>query len=248
LKDKTIVITGGAGSVGKSLIKAFLEEEAIIISVDKNRERMDQVSTGFRNSGQRVRSLEADVSDPQSTIAVFQKIREEFGCPDVLINNAGVFSSAPFLDIDTEGWDNTMKTNLRSVLLCSQQAVELMMEREEGTIINIASLGGQIGGIFVGADYSASKAGVICLTKSLAKSYGPYGIRVNCVNPGPLESDMTRTWPRQVLNELRKSMMTGSDQLGTAEELASVVVFLASDKSRLIHGAEIDVNGGIFIH
>ena len=103
--------------------------------------------------------------------------------------------------------------------------------------INIASMGGQTGGIFAGADYSASKAGIISLTKSFAKNFGKFGITVNCVNPGPLETDMTKEWPEEVLNGLRQSMLIRQDRLGLPEEVANVVVFLSSERAALIHGA-----------
>ncbi len=247
LKDKIVVITGGAGSVGNALVSAFLEEDAIVISLDKNKERGEKIVKQMKKNGKRVSFIETDISEPASIDKAFNAIFEKFSTLDVLVNNAGVFSSTPVLDIKPSSWDEIMKINLRSVFLCSQKAVQVMMKKGYGKIINIASLGGQTGGIFASAAYSASKAGIICVTKTFAKNFGKFGIRVNCVNPGPLESEMTKDWPPEVLNSLKKSMLIWQDKLGMPSEVAGVIVFLASDKANLIHGAQIDVNGGIYI-
>ena len=171
LRDKVVVITGGAGSVGRSLTKAFLEEGAIVVSLDKEKGHQS------RKKDKRFCFIEADIKKPASIDKAFDAIIKRFAKIDVLINNAGIFSSTPILDITSSSWDGIMETNLRSVLLCSQKAAKVMIKRKYGKIINIASLGGQIGGIYAGADYSASKAGIICLTKSLAKNFGKYGIK-----------------------------------------------------------------------
>ncbi|MFH1846055.1 MAG: SDR family oxidoreductase [Candidatus Omnitrophota bacterium] len=244
LKGKIAVITGGTGGLGSALVNAFLQENAFVVTLDKNKEKGREQEECFKD---KVCFIETNVADPISVDDSFDLINKKFGCIDILINNAGIFSSVPFLEIKPGIWDDIMRTNLRSVLLCSQRALKGVKEKKCGKIINIASLGGQTGGIFAGADYSASKAGIISLTKSLAKNFGKYGIRVNCVNPGPLETEMTRNWPEDILDNLKKSMLIRKNKLGLAEEVANVVVFLSSDKSALVHGAQIDVNGGMHI-
>lgn len=248
LNDKVVIITGGTGGIGMALLHAFLEEKSNIVILDKNHKEGEKISHRFMKEGQHVKYFKVDMADPADIDRTFDVIFQSYSTIDILINNVGAFSSKPFLDISPADWDAIMNINLRSALLCSQKVIPLLKEKQSGVIINIGSVGGQTGGIFAGADYSASKAGIISLTKSLAKNFGGYGIRVNCVNPGPLETDMTKDWPPEVLDSLRQSMLIRQDELGTAEEIAHIIVFLCSEKASLIHGAQIDANGGIFIH
>jgi 3-oxoacyl-[acyl-carrier protein] reductase len=168
-----------------------------------------------------------------------------FGRIDVLVNNAGIFHRTPIDDLPVEDWDQLMAVNLKGVFLCSQAVLKIMKHQRSGNIINMASMGGQLGGIVAGADYSASKAGVLCFTKSLAKNAGPLGINVNAVNPGVIDSPMTRPWGPELLQKRIEETPLG--RLGTVEDVADVVVFLASHQARFIHGAHIDVNGGIYM-
>jgi len=248
LKNKVVVITGGAGGIGMALMRAFLEEKSNIVILDKNRKEGEKINRRFENEEQEVLFYEVDIADSADIDRTFDAILKRYSTIDILINNAGVFSSIPILDISAADWNEIMNINLRSALLCSQKVIPLMMEKQSGVIINVGSVGGQTGGIFAGADYSASKAGIISLTKSLAKNFGKCGVRVNCVNPGPLETDMTKNWPLEVLDSLRQSMLIRQDKLGTAAEIANIIVFLCSERASLIHGAQIDANGGIFIH
>ena len=247
LNNRVVIITGGVGGIGHCLVKAFVKEGAKVVVLDKNKEKGEEVKAKYDAEGKHVSFIDTDVSDPQSIDDAFNKINNLYSTIDVLINSAGICSTTPLLDITFSELEKIMKVNLYSVLRCSQRAVGIMKERNHGVIINIASLAGQTSGIFVGADYAASKAGVISLTKSFAKNYGRYGIRINCVNPGPLETDMIRKWPEKELDSLKKSMLIRQDRLGMPEELADVVVFLSSDRASLIHGAQINVNGGIYI-
>ena len=248
LNDKMVIITGGTGGIGTALLRVFIEEKSNVIVLDKNRKEGEKIRHRFEKEEQEVTFYEVDMADPADINRAFDAILKRYSTIDILINNAGIFSSIPILDISAADWNEIMNINLRSALLCSQKVIPLMMEKQSGVIINVGSVGGQTGGIFAGADYSASKAGIISLTKSLAKNFGKYGVRVNCVNPGPLETDMTKDWPLEILDSLRQSMLTRQDKLGTAEEIANIIVFLCSEKASLIHGAQIDANGGIFIH
>jgi len=247
LKDKVVAITGGGGGIGSALINTFLEEGAIVVALDKDEEKGEKIKEQIEERSNRMLYMVVDVADSLAIEKAFNTIEERFSGLDILVNNAGVFSCTPILNITPSSWDETMKVNLRSVMCCSQQAIRIMQKKGSGRIINIASMGGQTGGIFAGADYSASKAGIISLTKSFAKNFGKFGITVNCVNPGPLETDMTKEWPEEVLNGLRQSMLIRQDRLGLPEEVANVVVFLSSERAALIHGAQIDANGGIHI-
>jgi 3-oxoacyl-[acyl-carrier protein] reductase len=168
---------------------------------------------------------------------------DAYGGVDVLVNAAGIFQSGPIDDLTAGDWDRMMAVNLKGVFLCSQAALRHMKARRTGAIVSIASLAGQVGGIHAGAHYATSKAGVISLTKSLAKNAGPFGIRVNCVNPGVIETAMTRDWPDAVRAGIVASTPLG--RVGQAVEVARVIVFLSSEAASFIHGAHIDINGGV---
>lgn len=244
LKDKVVVITGGAGGIGQACAKAFAAEGARVVVADVNLGQAREVAQQLGGSD-RALGLQVDVTSPQSVQAMVDETMRAFGRIDVLVNNAGIFHRTPIDDLPVEDWDQLMAVNLKGVFLCSQAVLKIMKHQRSGNIINMASMGGQLGGIVAGADYSASKAGVLCFTKSLAKNAGPLGINVNAVNPGVIDSPMTRPWGPELLQKRIEETPLG--RLGTVEDVADVVVFLASHQARFIHGAHIDVNGGIYM-
>ena len=172
LTDKVVIITGGTGSVGIALTHAFLREGSNIIILDKSKARMDGLIDRLGKNKHKVDYYDVDLSDPSEINKTFDEITKKYTNIDILINNAGIFSNTPILEISHLDWDKIFNTNLRSALLCSQRVLPSMINNKSGVIINIGSLGGQVGGIFAGAHYSASKAGMISLTKSLAKTFG----------------------------------------------------------------------------
>jgi len=167
---------------------------------------------------------------------------------DILINNAGITQPVKFLEIDKAGWDAVLDVNLRGVLLLSQAVVPHMRRRSRGSIACMSSVSAQRGGgIFGGPHYSAAKAGVLGLAKAMARELGPDGIRVNCVTPGLIETDITGD---KLTDEMKTEIMKGIPlkRLGAAVDVANAFLFLASDLSAYITGAVIDVNGGMLIH
>lgn len=247
LRNKVVVITGGAGDVGAALSKAFLREEAFVIALDKDAEKGRSLEKQLSGKMGRFHFIKTDVCKPKNVNNAFRLILREFKVIDILVNNAGIFSSSLLLGIKPNFWDKVMQTNLRSALLCVQKALPVMKRKRCGKIINISSVAGQTGGIFAGAHYSASKAGMTSLTKTLARNFGKFGINVNCVTPGPLATSMTKNWPKKVKSALKEKMLIGQKRLGRPEEVADTVLFLSSDRSSFIQGAQIDVNGGLFI-
>jgi 3-oxoacyl-[acyl-carrier protein] reductase len=170
---------------------------------------------------------------------------EGFGGLDVLVTCAGIFHATPFDRITVEEWDRIQAVNLRGTFFCCQAALEVMLPRRSGRIVTIASLAGQTGGLAAGAAYSASKAGVVALTKSIARFAGPRGIIANCVNPGVIETRMTAAWPADVLARTVEATPLG--RAGRPEEVAAIVVALASDAASFVNGAHVDVNGGLLM-
>jgi NAD(P)-dependent dehydrogenase (short-subunit alcohol dehydrogenase family) len=243
LAGQVVLITGAAGDIGRAAALAFAREGAHLALADLNLPAAQAVAEGAAALGVQSLALQADVADPVAVQALIAGVNERLGPVDVLVNNAAIFQSAPVESLPVADWDRVMTINLRSVLLCSQAVLPAMKACGRGRIINIASMAGQVGGIRAGAHYAASKAGVICLTKSLARAAGPSGITVNCVNPGVIDTDMTRAWPPAWREDFVHQTPLG--RLGTPDEVASVIVFLASRAAGFVHGAQIDVNGGL---
>jgi len=164
---------------------------------------------------------------------------------DVLVTCAGIFHATPFGEITPDEWDRIVAVNLRGTFLACQAAVRAMLPRQSGRIVTIASLAGQTGGLAAGAAYSASKAGVVALTKSVARFAGPHGITANCVNPGVIDTPMTAGWPPEKRDPTVAATPLG--RMGTASEVAAIVVVLASDAAGFVNGAHVDVNGGLLM-
>ncbi|MCL5109633.1 MAG: SDR family oxidoreductase [Chloroflexi bacterium] len=244
LKDKVVLITGGAGGIGRACALAFSQEGARVVVADLNLPAAEAVAREVGVHGEAL-ALKVDVTSADSVRAMFDGATGRFGQVDVLVNGAGIFHRTPIDELSVEAWEQLMSINLRGTFLCSQAALKVMKPRRSGNIINIASMGGQVGGLVAGADYSASKAGVLCFTKSLAKNAGPSGINVNAVNPGVIDTEMTRPWGQEILDQ--RLAETPLRRLGTAEEVAWVIVFLASRQASFVHGAHIDINGGIYM-
>lgn len=244
LKDRVVLITGGGGGIGRACALAFWAEGAKVVVADLMLPAAQRVADEL-GDGERALAVAVDVSKEESVAAMYSAVIERFGAVDVLVNGAGIFHRTPVDELTVSEWDSLMAVNLKGAFLCAREALRVMKPRGRGNIVNLASMGGQLGGIVAGADYSASKAGVLCLTKSLAKNAGPSGIRVNSVNPGVIDTPMTKPWGEELLQQ--RINETPLKRLGAAEEVASAVVFLASDASSFIHGAHLDVNGGIYM-
>ncbi|HEY3109207.1 MAG TPA: SDR family NAD(P)-dependent oxidoreductase [Chloroflexota bacterium] len=243
LRGRAVAITGGGGGIGRACALLFAAEGANVAVSDLRLEAARAVAAEVERAGARALAVRTDVTDPADVGRLFEEATEALGGLDVLVNGAGIFQSKPIDDMSAEEWDRVLDVNLKGVFLCSQAALGHMKPRHRGAIVSIASLAGQVGGLHAGANYAASKAGVSALTKSLAKNAGASGVRVNCVNPGPIETAMTEDWPPEVLAGLARSTPLG--RLGRAEEVASVIVFLASDAASFVHGAHVDINGGL---
>jgi 3-oxoacyl-[acyl-carrier protein] reductase len=165
---------------------------------------------------------------------------------DILVNNAGICPLTPFAEIPEDEWDRVMAINLKGAFLCCQASLPyLRRSGRRGRIINIASVAGQMGGVLVGAHYAASKAGLIALTKSLARLVAPDGVTVNCIAPATTESDLTAAWPEALRAQVRGQIPLG--RLATPEEIAEAACFLAEGGAAFITGATLDVNGGLYL-
>ena len=239
---KIAIVTGGARGIGGHIATAFAAEGADVVIADVlDADTAAPVLSSIAESGRRHLLVRTDVSDEQQVRAMVGAALAEFGRVDILVNDAGIFSQSNFVDLDVAEWDRVISVNLRGVFLCTRFVLPGMLERKSGKIINIASQLGQIGGIEM-VHYSASKAGVIGLTKALAREVSAQGIHVNAIAPGPILTDMmaeeTEEWAARKLAELPM------ERFGEPHEVAPTAVFLASDDSSYYVGQTLCPNGG----
>jgi NAD(P)-dependent dehydrogenase (short-subunit alcohol dehydrogenase family) len=243
LHDTVAIITGAANGIGAATALAFAREGARgVVIADVNEEAGRAcVQNISAESSCSCRFFRTDVGIPRDIEALFDFIRAEFSRLDVLVNCAGVCPVLPPEEITVGQWDRTLSINLRGSFLTCQAALGIMKGQRSGAIVNVSSISGRIGGIAAGVDYSASKAAIIALTMSLAKSAGPFGITVNAVAPGFIRTEMTKGFghfdPATV--PLRR--------IGEPDDVADVIVFLASRRARYVTGETIDVNGGVYM-
>ncbi len=242
LAGRVAVVTGAASGIGEAIAIAFAREGADIVVADLADEtRAGRVLSSVADHGRRVLFVRTDVADEASVNAMAEKALAHFGRVDILVNNAGIFTEALLENMPVEEWDRVVNTNLRGTFLCTRALLGQMLERGDGRIINIASQLGQIGGAAV-AHYSASKAGVIGLTKALAREVSGRGVLVNAIAPGPIETPLldseTDEWRNAKLAELPIG------RFGTVDEVTPTAVLLASADGSYYVGQTLGPNGG----
>jgi NAD(P)-dependent dehydrogenase (short-subunit alcohol dehydrogenase family) len=247
LTGRVAVISGAASprGIGLATARLFVEHGAHVAIVDLNEDAARSAADGL---GTEHCGFACDVTDRASCERAVQCTLEACGHVDILINNAGITQPLKLMEIGANEWDAVMDVNLRGVLNLSQALVPHMRERRRGSIACMSSVSAQRGGgIFGGPHYSAAKAGVLGLAKAMARELGPDGIRVNCVTPGLIQTDITGG---KLTDDMRREILKGIplNRLGDADDVAGAFLFLASDLSAYITGAVIDVNGGMLIH
>lgn len=241
LQGKTAVITGGARGIGKAVALRFLQEGAKVAVGDYRFEGND---FGIAYGPDRLLTAQADVTSTEQVESLMKAAVEAFGRIDVLINNAGITSDGLLTKMDEAEWKKVVDVNLTGVFKCTKAAVSYMIEQGSGVILNASSVIGVYGNVGQ-TNYSATKAGVIGMTKTWAKELGPKGIRVNAVTPGFIATDMTAKVPQKVLDLMESK--TPLRRLGRPEDIASAYLFLASDEASFINGAVLGVDGGLVI-
>jgi 3-oxoacyl-[acyl-carrier protein] reductase len=245
LADRVALVTGGARGIGRACATGLSAAGAAILVVDRLAQEAEAVVRTIVESGAKAHSLAADLSQTRHIAEIVEEAARVFGRIDILVNNAGISSEVPTETLTEEQWDRVMAINFKAVFFTTQAAVPWMIRGGGGAIVNISSLAARVGGLVTAPDYAASKAGVIGLTRTLARQYGSSGIRVNAVAPGPIVTEMTRHWSEEVRREFIARIPLG--RLGTAEDVARVVVFLAGPESAYLTGVTIDVNGGLYM-
>lgn len=245
MMSKTALITGASRGIGLATAQLFATHGwQVLINYHHSETAALELRDSLQRQGCSVAVFKADVSDRSQVEAMVEACDGIFGSVDLLINNAGIANSTLFQEITDPEWDWMINVNLKSVYLCSQVVLRQMLPRKSGRIINIASIWG-ITGAACEVHYSAAKAGVIGLTKALAKEVGPSNIQVNCIAPGIIETEMLAGFSQEELNELRNQTPLG--RLGTPAEIAACALFLASEEAGFITGQIISPNGGFVI-
>lgn len=240
---KVTVITGAASGIGRQTAMLMGERGAAVVIADVQENMANNVVENLRAKGISAQFIKTDMTNIDHIQALFSETISTYKQLDILINCAGIGRLTRVPDITPEEWDLVLAVNLKSLFFCSQEALRYMCESKTGKIINLASAAGKIGGIAVGAHYAASKAAIICLTKSLALYAAPFNVTVNCVCPGPTVTPLTNEWGEELNTDFANKIPL--KRYGTPEEIAESICFLASDRADYITGETLDVNGGL---
>jgi 3-oxoacyl-[acyl-carrier protein] reductase len=245
LEKKVAVVTGAGNGIGAVIAKTLYDEGAYVALWDVNLDWVRKVAGDLDPAGARTLPVKVDVTSEAETVEAVRLTAEKFGRIDILVNNAGVSRHKPLDEMSMELWDLVIKVNLTGPFLCCKAVAPLMKKQGSGKIINIASLGGRTGRPGVGVNYAASKAGLLGITKCLAKELGASNIYVNAICPGPMLTEQTKQYPKEVFASWNAGRAVSKD--GLPEDVADAVVFLSSKRSDWVTGTTLDVNGGIYI-
>ena len=241
-EGKNAIVTGAARGIGQAIALDLAAKGAQIVICDLREEWLEETAAAIKQASRKVTCKELDVTDHGATQSMFQEIASESGSIDILVNNAGITRDGLLMRMSEADWDAVLAVNLKGVFNCTKAVTRTMMKQRAGAIVNIASIIG-ITGNAGQANYSASKAGVIAFTKSVAKEFASRNIRINAVAPGFITSKMTDS----LSEDVRESMLDAIPlkRFGNPEHVASVVSFLASDQAAYITGEVINISGGM---
>ncbi len=247
--DKVVAVTGAANGIGKGCVKAFAKEGAKVVALDIDIKGAEAVAEEFNAEGGKVTAMQVDITDENSVKAVFDRIKAEFGGLDALINCAGIISFDKYDQQDCASWDRVMNVDLRGTYFCCRFAALIMREQKSGAIVNISAGAAKTGGLNPSPSYVSAKGGTNSLTLHMANQLAPYGIRVNCICPGPIDTAMIDAQANLpgAKGDGRASIIAQVPLgLGTPEDIAYGAMFLASPvMARYITGEILDINGGL---
>ena len=244
LSGKIALVTGAAQGIGRDIALGLAADGAEVAICDVNLEAAQKTAADIEAKGRKSLALKANVASSADVTAMIDQVVEKFGRIDILVNNAGITRDGLILRMKDEDWDLVLSINLKGAFLCTKFALKYMSKQRSGTIINIASIVGAMGNAGQ-ANYVASKAGLIGLTKTIAREYSNRNVTANAVAPGFIDTAMTKALSEQVRTDLAKQIPLG--RLGSSEDVANAVRFLASPAAAYITGQVIHVNGGMYM-
>ena len=244
LNGKIALVTGAAQGIGRDIALGLAKDGAEVAICDVNLEAAQKTAGDIEAMGRKSLALKANVASSADVTAMIDQVVEKFGRIDILVNNAGITRDGLILRMKDEDWDLVLSINLKGAFLCTKSALKYMSKQRSGTIINIASIVGAMGNAGQ-ANYVASKAGLIGLTKTIAREYSNRNVTANAVAPGFIDTAMTQALSEQVRTDLAKQIPLG--RLGSSEDVANAVRFLASPAAAYITGQVIHVNGGMYM-
>jgi 3-oxoacyl-[acyl-carrier protein] reductase len=242
LKDQVALVTGGARGIGKQIALTLAKEGAHIVIFDVNMDEAAKTQGEIEALGRQTLAFKADVTDSKQVEESIIKILDKFKRVDILVNNAGITRDALLLRMTDSDWDAVINVNLKGTFICTKYVSKVMIKQVYGRIINIASISGLIGNVGQ-ANYSASKAGIIALTKTAAKELARRNINVNAIAPGFISTDMTAKLPEEI--KAKMLSFIALNRFGEAQDIANLCLFLASQDSSYITGKVIVVDGGM---
>ena len=250
LANQVAIVTGGGTGIGRSIALEFAEFGAEVVVSSRNLENLERVANEVKARGRHSLAIKADITKKTDIDHLVQKVMEEFGRIDILVNNGGVGSKVPdklvpIIEVDEDEWDLIMDTNLKGTYFCCQAVGQRMIEQKKGNIINITSGDGKRVSGGLGTSYNVAKAGAIMLTQCLAWDFGKHNIRINSIAPGYTRTKMTQSYlsDPEILKMLESRRPLG--RIGEPDEIASAALFLASDASSFMTGQTINVDGGV---
>jgi 3-oxoacyl-[acyl-carrier protein] reductase len=244
LAGRVALVTGAAQGIGKAVALLLARNGADIVVSDVNLEKAEETAKEIRSIGRKALAIKGDVANWNDVEQMMDVILEKFAKIDILVNNAGITRDKLILRMTEEDWDAVLDVNLKGTFHCTKAVVRHMAKQRSGKIVNIASVVGEMGNAGQ-ANYSASKAGVIGLTKTIAREFAQRGININAIAPGYIETPMTEALPEKAKEELKK--LIPMERLGKPEDVAEAVLFLVSEESSYITGQVLNVNGGIYM-
>lgn len=249
LEGRTAIVTAAGAGIGAATARRFADERAAVVVADLSGRRANDVATAITAAGGRAAALKIDVADPDAIQVTIRLALDTFGAVDVMVNNAGLAEAAPLDEISLEGWNRVIAVTLTGTFLGMKYVLPVMRRQGRGVIVNTASISG-IAGDYGLSSYNAAKAAVINLTRSAAIENARYGIRINCVCPGAINTRGMELLGKDRADELRRRQAGAHPlgRLGKPEEIANTIRFLASDESSFITGAAIVVDGGVTAH
>jgi len=244
-QDKIVLVTGAGRGIGKVIAVWFAREGAQLALNDIQHAELDDTASMLRGLGNRVETYVCDISNGNEVEKLVHSVIRDFARIDILVNNAGIALPTPTLDLSEEEWDRVLNVNLKGTFFVSRAVLKQMKSQRSGRVIMIASIAGKTGGVYTGIHYDVSKAGIIVMTRRLAREFGEFGVTVNAVAPSFAETNMLKDLaldsPKMKAESANLNVIK---RLATPEDVANAVLFLASDSSSFITGETLNVNGG----